>query len=400
LKNKIEVEDTVKRIASLVIGCLALVCPALEPAAASHEDFERAVKSALAPLAGKSVVGLKVVYLSADVGPWLDTGMDVAAGDKVTMVLDGKISWSKAADITIEPWFLVWARVGEKGPIVRGTRNTDTFVANASGHVYLKQWLSPWLDETGKYAGDPAPVNPDWGGGASVALIRWAPSTDPAEILKGLASAQPPVAWAAAELERLKGTIPLPSGWRYMPELGPAEIYREVPAKLEDRGITRFIDMHTKNDAAILQHDLPIDLTASTELEWKWKAEKLPSASPENTLATHDYMSIAVEFDNGQDLTYFWSSSLPVGTSFRCPIKGWDQRETHFVVRSGEADLNKWLTDKRNVFEDYKAAIGGAMPKRITRVWLIAVSLFRRGEGRSQFADMRLISDQHSVPVW
>ena len=30
-------------------------------------------------------------------------------------------------------------------------------------------------------------------------------------------------------------------------------------------------------------------------------------------MITHDYLSIAVEFDNGQDLTSLWSSALPVG---------------------------------------------------------------------------------------
>jgi hypothetical protein len=47
--------------------------------------------------------------------------------------------------------------------------------------------------------------------------------------------------------------------------------------------------------------------------------EELPSQRPEDRLTSHDYLSIAAEFDDGQDLTYFWSSSLPVG-AFRCPI--------------------------------------------------------------------------------
>jgi hypothetical protein len=42
------------------------------------------------------------------------------------------------------------------------------------------------------------------------------------------------------------------------------------------------------------------------------------------SLGTHDYLSGAVELDNGQDLTYLWSSSLPIGTAFRCPIVWWD----------------------------------------------------------------------------
>lgn len=110
----------------------------------------------------------------------------------------------------------------------------------------------------------------------------------------------------------------------------------------------------------------------------------------ENTLPTHDYMSIAVEFDNGQDITFIWSHDLPVGQSFRCPLPGWDFRETHIVARSGSADLGRWISEQHNVFDNYKKAVGGAMPKRITKVWLIAVSLFQKVEGMSQFGEIVL----------
>jgi hypothetical protein len=40
----------------------------------------------------------------------------------------------------------------------------------------------------------------------------------------------------------------------------------------------------------------------------------------EDTLPTHDYLSVAVEFENGQDLSYFWSAALPPESNFRCPI--------------------------------------------------------------------------------
>ena len=53
----------------------------------------------------------------------------------------------------------------------------------------------------------------------------------------------------------------------------------------------------------------------------------------------HDYLSIALEFDDGQDLTWFWSCALPEGFSYRCPLDHWRHRETHVVVRTGTANL-------------------------------------------------------------
>lgn len=66
--------------------------------------------------------------------------------------------------------------------------------------------------------------------------------------------------------------------------------------------------------------------------------DQLPSQAREDRLQTHDYLSLAVEFDNEQDLAYYWSAELPPDTAFRCPIPKWQGRETHVVLRSGTVD--------------------------------------------------------------
>jgi hypothetical protein len=116
-------------------------------------------------------------------------------------------------------------------------------------------------------------------------------------------------------------------------------------------------------------------------------------------LPTHDYLSIAVEFDNGQDITYYWSAELPVGTSYRCPIPTWTARETHMVVRSGRQGLGQWFSEERDVYKDYAEAIGGPMPARIVRVWLIAVSLFQGREGKCQYADIAFAANGRVIAV-
>lgn len=35
----------------------------------SHQLFEQQIRSSIAPIAGKEIVGLKVLHLSADIGP-------------------------------------------------------------------------------------------------------------------------------------------------------------------------------------------------------------------------------------------------------------------------------------------------------------------------------------------
>jgi hypothetical protein len=43
--------------------------------------------------------------------------------------------------------------------------------------------------------------------------------------------------------------------------------------------------------------------------------------------------------------------------------------------------------------------IGRAFPAKIIRVWLIAVSLFQRTEGKCQYAGISFVTDEGVLPV-
>ena len=174
----------------------------------------------------------------------------------------------------------------------------------------------------------------------------------------------------------------LPASWHNFFMLGGG------PVIFNDIGNGAISCQPLKN-AGILQRPVGLELKPQTKLSWRWIVEELPSLLPEDQLTSHDYMSIAAEFDDGQDLTYFWSSSLPVGKAFRCPIPRWTPLESHMVVRSGFAELGKWVSDERDVYEDYKAHIGGTATK-LVNVWLLGVSLFQRRSGSCRFADMEV----------
>jgi hypothetical protein len=197
------------------------------------------------------------------------------------------------------------------------------------------------------------------------------------------------------EADRLTHPAPPPAGWKYLWFIGPAETCRACRTDQHADAIC----CHSRDNAALLLKDAVLPLAPNTRLRWAWRVEELPSKTREDSLATHDYLSIAVEFDNGQDLTYFWSSQLPVDMGFRCPIPTWTARETYVVVRSGLTELGQWCNEERDVYADYVANIGGDVPAKIIRVWLIAVSLFRQTEGKYQYADIAFVTDSGVVPV-
>lgn len=192
-----------------------------------------------------------------------------------------------------------------------------------------------------------------------------------------------------------------PQNWAYLPELaifGPAEIYKLDFAAPQESGPIVRMDVHTKKNVGILTREVSVPLTDATRLAWKWKVDLLPSALSELVAQQHDYLSIAVKFDNGKDLTYMWSATLPEETGFECPLPGWENREWHVVVRSDKADLGKWLSEQRNVLADYEKVIGGKAPGKIDQVWLISNSIIQQTEGRASYGDI-ILTGANGEPV-
>ena len=183
-----------------------------------------------------------------------------------------------------------------------------------------------------------------------------------------------------------------PAGWDFLPETmayGGGDIFHVV-AGGAGGGPRPQMRVLTRQNAAIITRDVDVPLTEATTLKWRWLFKKIPTKFAETAAANHDYISIAVKFDNGQDLTYMWSVNLPPGTGFHCPLPGWEHRETHVVIRSGGANLGRWLKEKRPILADYKRYIDVPRPRRITQIWIIANSFIQKGDGEATFGDISL----------
>jgi len=67
-------------------------------------------------------------------------------------------------------------------------------------------------------------------------------------------------------------------------------------------------------------------------------------------------------------------------------------------VRSGQAGLGQWVTEERNLYADYTRWVGEP-PAGIVRVWLIALSLFRRQEGQCEYGSIELLAGNQVIVV-
>jgi hypothetical protein len=326
--------------------------------------------------------------------PWLDTGLDLEPGDWVTWLAAGRVHFSRALDIWVEPSLRLWGRVGMDQPIFRGARATHSFVATERGHLQLaSRFPGEWLDPLGRQPAN-APEFERAAGDLSVLVLRWSRDADVHTLFRGFAKDTRIPGLVLAEAERLDHPIPLPEHWAHDWRIGASEAFR--PAVAPDGRPA--LGCHTHHDVSIVRRDARAPLVPGTRLRWSWRVDQLPSDVAEDTLPSHDYLSIAVEFDDGQDITYFWSATLPPETAFRCPLPVWRDIESHVVVRSGPDGLGRWLDEDRDLHADYRRIVAGPA-RNVVRVWLIGESVMQRGHGRCEYASIRLVTNEGTLEV-
>lgn len=320
---------------------------------------------------------------------WLATGFTVTAGDELALLAAG--SW-EAQGIVFEPRHMLWYRIGENGPATNFSANQEIFEADYDGKLFITL-LPPgvvWPDERGTYPPgfSESPVVPV---ALSVSVVRLPGDADVALS----AMAENGHEQAALALQTRTARRLLPEGFAYLSHLGRSNVWADGTAAGEP-GIHAWTD----DDFGIVKKVLDLPLTADTELSFDWLYEALPALGPETEAQFHDYLSIAIEFDNGQDLTWMWSPELAAGTHFGCPLAWWDSRETHYVLQSGSEGLGDWHSHSRNILSDYEVSIDLPAPERIVGVWFIANSLFGRQVGAASFANVVISSDQGETRVF
>ena len=356
------------------------------------DAFERDLERALAALPAGVVAERAWIRLPGSEPPWRDSGIALAAGAEASVFAAGRVYVSRPLDIYVGPKTQLWARIGERGPIRSATRDTNTLRASEPGKLYVGNYFpNDWKDASGARL-QPDTVYQGAEGELRVCIVRWRGAAS--EGLAALERAGDPWQVASSERARLALGDPAPPGWKYLWHLGDAEIFR--PARAADGAPA--LDCDVSGDVGILQREAPFPLRPGTELAWRWRVDALPGLVREDSTPSHDYLSLAVEFANGLDITYYWSKELAVGSAFWCPLANWKHREFHVVVRSGAAGLGSWHSERRDLHADALRYFG-EHPGDVVRVWLIAVSVFKRQPGKCAYAGIELRSGGEKLVV-
>ncbi len=150
-------------------------------------------------------------------------------------------------------------------------------------------------------------------------------------------------------------------------------------------GDTVVVKANSNQSSSGLTREIKIDPKEFPIVEWQWKVKNILKKGNVNEKSGDDYparLYITFEYDStkvgffekakyetakliyGQyppigAINYIWESHSPIGTMVPNP---YTDRVNMIVIESGESRLNEWITEERNIFEDYKKAFGEDPP--------------------------------------
>ena len=119
----------------------------------------------------------------------------------------------------------------------------------------------------------------------------------------------------------------------------------------------------TSNDSAsLLYQEKVIPIKDTPWIEWTWRVENTLGPVVEHTRAGSDYpgrVTVIIQtgflpWDN-TSVSYVWSSSSEKGSHWESPFT---DKAIMVAVESGDENLGKWKTERRNVVEDFKTLLG------------------------------------------
>jgi hypothetical protein len=148
-----------------------------------------------------------------------------------------------------------------------------------------------------------------------------------------------------------------------------------------------FVELRSHKSSFSLERGLDVDLTQYPYLCWRWKVGELPSGGDFRRPHSDDQAAqVLVAFQDRRVLTYIWDTTAPKGTeggASSIPL-------VHIfavVCESGPELLNRWISEARNLAQDYQRAYGRPAP-RVKGIRLQINSQHTATSAKSQFAEV------------
>lgn len=194
---------------------------------------------------------------------------------------------------------------------------------------------------------------------------------------------QSPTTHKVGNFSVAKAGGPFPDGWE---SLTFDKVEKHTDYSLADDGGTVVVKAVSRGSASGLVRKVDFDPMRYPVVEWRWKVENVLEKGDVTRKDGDDYparLYITFKYDGSKvgmferakyeairlargeyppmgAITYIWESKSPVGTIVPNP---YTDRVRMIVVESGKMKAGRWVSESRNLVEDYRKAFGGDPPR-------------------------------------
>jgi len=168
---------------------------------------------------------------------------------------------------------------------------------------------------------------------------------------------------------------------------------RKTTYSLVKDGERTVLKAQSRGSASGLVRTMSFDPKAQPWLRWSWKVAGTLTRGDEGVKGGDDYAARVYVIFPGtffwqtRAINYIWANRLPKGASTPNPFA--PRNVMMVAVESGGAGAGKWLSEERNVYEDY-VRLFGEEPPRAEGVALMTDSDNTGGEATAWYGDIVL----------
>jgi len=125
-----------------------------------------------------------------------------------------------------------------------------------------------------------------------------------------------------------------------------------------------FVGIQSVRDVESIAKRVVYDVHDFPHLHWRWRVHALPREGREDIKKKNDsaagiFVAFKGTYPFNHVIKYVWSTTLPVGTVTKSP---YNHRAMIYVIEQGAHNLNQWVSEDRNVLDDYIKAFGAQPP--------------------------------------
>ncbi len=163
---------------------------------------------------------------------------------------------------------------------------------------------------------------------------------------------------------------------------------------IEFKDSSGYLHSLSKSTASAIFYRIKYNINDYPYVSWKWKIEQFPpkknitDPKKKDDFAARFYLVFLSKFFTGfRCVEYVWDETLPEETVLISPYS--DQIK-QIVIQSGKSPANKWISETRNVAQDYEKLFGEKPKMKVSAIALMTDSEGSNAQAEAFFDDIQI----------